>query len=101
VVENMSFFECPHCGEREEIFGTGGGREAAETLGVPLLAQVPLVPSLRVGGDEGRPIVVTDPDSPAALALREAATAIARSTRSKVGKPLTLLAGPAAAAHTH
>jgi ATP-binding protein involved in chromosome partitioning len=101
VVENMSFFECPHCGEREEIFGTGGGREAAETLGVPLLAQVPLVPSLRVGGDEGRPIVVTDPDSPAALALREAATAIARSTRSKVGKPLTLLAGPAAAVHTH
>jgi ATP-binding protein involved in chromosome partitioning len=101
VVENMSFFECPHCGDRQEIFGTGGGREAAETLGVPLLAQVPLVPALRVGGDEGRPIVVTDPDSPAALALREAATAIARSTRSKVGKPLTLLAGPAAPVHTH
>jgi ATP-binding protein involved in chromosome partitioning len=101
VVENMSFFQCPHCGEREEIFGTGGGREAADTLGVPLLAQVPLVPALRLGGDEGRPIVVTDPDSPAAQALHEAATAIARSTRSKVGKPLTLLAGPAAPAHTH
>jgi ATP-binding protein involved in chromosome partitioning len=101
VVENMSFFQCPHCGEREDIFGTGGGREAADTLGVPLLAQVPLVPALRLGGDEGRPIVVTDPDSPAAQALHEAATAIARSTRSKVGKPLTLLAGPAAPAHTH
>jgi ATP-binding protein involved in chromosome partitioning len=100
VVENMSFFVCPHCGEREEIFGTGGGREAAETLGVPLFAQIPLVSALRKGGDEGRPIVITDPDSPAAQALREAASMIARSTRSKVGKPLTLLAGPAAA-HTH
>jgi ATP-binding protein involved in chromosome partitioning len=101
VVENMSFFLCPHCGEREAIFGTGGGREAAETLGVPLLAEVPLVPALRVGGDEGRPIVVSDPDDPAAQALREAAAAIVRSTRSRVGKPLTLLAGPAAPAHTH
>jgi ATP-binding protein involved in chromosome partitioning len=94
VIENMSWYVCPHCGEREDIFGSGGGREAAETLGVPLLAQVPLAPDLRDGGDRGRPIVIDDPEGPAGMALREAADRIARSTRSKVGKPLTLIAGP-------
>ena len=62
VIENMSYFVCPHCGERDDIFGTGGGQEAADTLGVPLMAQVPLLPALRAGGDRGSPIVVTDPD---------------------------------------
>ncbi|HSL68281.1 MAG TPA: Mrp/NBP35 family ATP-binding protein [Actinomycetota bacterium] len=97
VIENMSWFACPHCGERTSIFGAGGGQEAADTLGVPLLAQVPLMPDLREGGDEGRPIVVTDPDSPAGQALRDAARRIAQSTRSKVGKPLPLMASPGAA----
>jgi ATP-binding protein involved in chromosome partitioning len=97
VIENMSWFACPHCGERTSIFGAGGGQEAADTLGVPLLAQVPLMPDLREGGDEGRPIVVTDPDSPAGQALRDAARRVAQSTRSKVGKPLPLMASPGAA----
>ncbi|HET6776263.1 MAG TPA: Mrp/NBP35 family ATP-binding protein [Actinomycetota bacterium] len=97
VIENMSWFACPHCGERTSIFGAGGGQEAADTLGVPLLAQVPLMPDLRQGGDEGRPIVVTDPDSPAGQALRDAARRVAQSTRSKVGKPLPLMASPGAA----
>ena len=102
VIENMSYYVCPHCGERDEIFGSGGGAEAAETLGVPLMAQVPLMPALRQGGDEGRPIVITDPDAPASLALREAARAVARATKSKVGKPLVLMTGPAATAgHAH
>jgi ATP-binding protein involved in chromosome partitioning len=92
VIENMSWFICPHCGERETIFGEGGGREAAETLGVPLMAQIPLVPDLRAGGDVGVPIVVSDPDSPAAVALTEAAEAVVRATKSKVGKPLQLMA---------
>ena len=73
VIENMSWFVCPHCGEPTPIFGQGGGNEAAETLGVPLFAQVPLEPALREGGDDGAPIVVTDPDSPAGEALRRAA----------------------------
>jgi len=98
VIENMSWFVCPHCGERTAIFGDGGGQEAADTLGVPLLAQVPLVPELREGGDEGRPIVVADPDSPAGTALREAARRVAQVTRSKVGKPLPLAARPGVAA---
>jgi ATP-binding protein involved in chromosome partitioning len=92
VIENMSWFACPHCGEREAIFGEGGGREAADTLGVPLMAQVPLIPAVRAGGDEGVPIVVSDPGSPAAIALTEAAEAVVKATKSKVGKPLQLMA---------
>jgi ATP-binding protein involved in chromosome partitioning len=101
VIENMSSFVCPHCGEREEIFGSGGGLEAAETLGVPLFAQVPLLPALREGGDVGRPIVVTDPDAPASIALVDAARAVAKATKTKIGKPLTLLAGSGAPATPH
>ncbi len=92
VIENMSWFECPHCGERETIFGDGGGHLAAETLGVPLMAQVPLLPALRAGGDTGVPIVVSEPGSAAAVALTEAADAVVRATKSKVGKPLQLMA---------
>jgi ATP-binding protein involved in chromosome partitioning len=101
VIENMSWFVCPHCGEREAIFGDGGGRLAAETLGVPLLAQVPLMPAMRTGGDVGRPIVVSDPDSPAGEALRQAARELARTTRTKVGKPLNLIASAGAGAGHH
>jgi ATP-binding protein involved in chromosome partitioning len=68
VVENMSWFEGDD-GTRYELFGSGGGAELAAELGVPLLAQVPLLPELRAGGDEGRPIVVTSPDGQAAHAF--------------------------------
>jgi ATP-binding protein involved in chromosome partitioning len=104
VIENMSWFVCPHCGEPTPIFGEGGGEEAARTLGVPLLGQVPLVPALREGGDTGVPIVIGDPDAPAGQALREAARRVSQVTRTKVGKPLTLIARPgaeAAAGHHH
>jgi ATP-binding protein involved in chromosome partitioning len=104
VVENMSFYICPHCGDREDIFGAGGGLEAAETLSVPLLAQVPLVPAVRAGGDGGIPIVISHPESPASVALTEAARRIERSSRSRVGKPLSVIAGPSAPAaggHDH
>ena len=91
VVENMSWYVCPHCGERESIFGDGGGHEAATHLDVPLMAQVPLMPAMRAGGDTGSPIVISHPDAPASVALREAAAAVARATKSKVGKPLSLI----------
>jgi ATP-binding protein involved in chromosome partitioning len=97
VIENMSFFVCPHCGEQVRIFGEGGGREAAETLGVPLLGEIPLVVELREGGDTGTPIVVSHPDSPAGVVLREAARRVAQAVRTKVGRPLPLLTGPGAA----
>src|SRR3990172_1667381 len=101
VIENMSSFVCPHCGEETRIFGEGGGREAAETLGVPLMGEVPLMVALREGGDTGTPIVVSDPDSPAGVAFREAARSISPAVKSRVGRPLTLLARPGAATAGH
>jgi ATP-binding protein involved in chromosome partitioning len=72
VIENMSWFRGDD-GTRYEIFGAGGGDELARDLGVPLLAQIPLVPALREGGDDGRPIVVARPDDEAAVAFRSIA----------------------------
>jgi ATP-binding protein involved in chromosome partitioning len=92
VIENMSYYVCPHCGERESLFGEGGGELAAETLGVPLMAQVPLVPQVREGGDVGAPIVLREPASPASVAFRRAADAVRKATKSKIGKPLTVMA---------
>jgi ATP-binding protein involved in chromosome partitioning len=94
VIENMSWYVCPHCGDREAIFGTGGGQEAAETLGVPLMAQIPLMPALREGGDTGTPLVISEPESPASEALLEAARSLVRATKSKIGRPLNLMAAP-------
>jgi ATP-binding protein involved in chromosome partitioning len=98
VIENMSYFVCPHCGERTSIFGEGGGAEAAATLGVPLIGQIPLIPNVREGGDIGTPIVVSDPDSPAGRVLLEAARGLARATRTMVKKPLGLTVSATAAA---
>jgi ATP-binding protein involved in chromosome partitioning len=64
IVENMSYFLCPKCGERSEIFGHGGAREEAEKLGVPFLGEVPLHLDIRTTSDSGRPIVIDQPDSP-------------------------------------
>jgi len=75
VIENMSWFRGDD-GTEYEIFGSGGGEELATTLGVPLLARVPLVPVLREGGDDGHPITVAHPDDQAAAAFREAAERI-------------------------
>jgi ATP-binding protein involved in chromosome partitioning len=72
-VENMSFYLCPHCGERAEIFGHGGAREEAEKLGVPFLGEVPLHLDIRTTSDSGHPIVVAQPDSPYAQIYRNIA----------------------------
>ena len=63
IVENMSYYVCPQCGHREEIFKHGGGRSTAEKLRVPFLGEIPLDPRVTVGGDEGRPIVAGEPKS--------------------------------------
>jgi ATP-binding protein involved in chromosome partitioning len=76
VIENMSWFTGDD-GRRYELFGAGGGRELADELGVPLLGQLPLVPALREGGDDGRPIAAVDPDSEVAKAFFEIARRIA------------------------
>jgi len=69
IIENMSYFVCPHCGERTEIFAHGGGKKISERLGVPFLGEIPLDANLRKLGDEGRPIVQSDPESPVAKAF--------------------------------
>jgi ATP-binding protein involved in chromosome partitioning len=76
VVENMSYFECPHCGKPTPLFGQGGGQRLADEVSVPLLGQVPLYPRVMEGGDTGRPIVVADPSSGAAKALASIADAV-------------------------
>ena len=81
IVENMSYFDCPHCGERSEIFTHGGARKAAESMGVDFLGEIPLDMVIREGSDAGRPIVVAAPDSVHAKAYR----AIAEKLWDKVG----------------
>ncbi len=86
VVENMSYLPCPHCGDRIEVFGSGGGESVAQSLSqrlgadVPLLGQVPIDLRLREGGDNGTPLVLADPD---AVASKE----LIKITEALVGKP--------------
>ena len=93
VVENMSWLELPD-GSRQEIFGSGGGKTIADSLTrligapVPLLGQVPLDAGLREGGDSGTPIVLSDPDSPAAVVLRAVAKGLAQRSRGLSGRSL-------------
>lgn len=73
VVENMSYFHCPHCGERTDIFSSGGGKMVAEKKMVPLLGEVPLVPAIREAADRGLPIVLAEPESESAQRYLEIA----------------------------
>ena len=86
IVENMSTFICPHCGEASNIFGHGGAKSEATRLGVPFLGEVPLTLEIRETSDAGRPVVASDPNSPAAQAYREiAARAFAELGRKEAG----------------
>jgi len=78
LIENMSHFVCPGCGRESDPFGRGGGEALAGELGVPFVGSVPLYEPIRVAGDTGVPLVVGDPDSPAARALIAAAERIAQ-----------------------
>jgi ATP-binding protein involved in chromosome partitioning len=70
IVENMSYFQCPHCGTRSDIFGHGGARHEAERLGVPFLGEIPLHMSIRATSDSGNPVVDSEPDGPHAAIYR-------------------------------
>ncbi len=76
VIENMSWFTCDH-GQRYELFGSGGGKDLADTLGVPFLGQVPLIQELREGSDDGMPIMAMNPSSEASQAIAAIAKTIA------------------------
>ncbi len=77
VVENMSFYLCPCCGTRSEIFAHGGGRQTAKEHGWPFLGEIPIDPSVRVGGDVGTPVVISHPDSAVAKSFRDTARTLA------------------------
>jgi ATP-binding protein involved in chromosome partitioning len=70
IVENMSYFQCPQCGTRSDIFGHGGARHEAERLGVPFLGEIPLHMAIRATSDSGNPVVVSEPDGPHAAIYR-------------------------------
>lgn len=78
IVENMSWFECPHCGKPTPLFGSGGGQRLASELELPLLGQIPLYQRVMEGGDKGAPIVAAEPDSSAAKALASIAQRVAK-----------------------
>jgi ATP-binding protein involved in chromosome partitioning len=96
VIENMSYLPCPHCDERIDVFGHGGGIAVADALTrltgapVPLLGEVPIDTRLREAGDAGVPLVLSDPDSPAAQQLRKIAEELAGRSRSLAGRQLGL-----------
>ena len=96
VIENMSYLPCPHCDERIDVFGHGGGIAVADALTrltgapVPLLGEIPIDTRLREAGDAGVPLVLSDPDSPAAQQLRKIAEELAGRSRSLAGRQLGL-----------
>ena len=82
IIENMSWFTGDD-GKRYELFGSGGGQELADELGVPLLAKLPLTQALREGGDDGKPITAVDPESESAKIFQEMARQIAVEMKPK------------------
>jgi ATP-binding protein involved in chromosome partitioning len=96
VIENMAYLSCPHCDERVEVFGSGGGRAVSQALtratgvDVPLLGEVPIDLRLREAGDNGLPIVLADPQAPAARELTRIAGLLGARSRSLVGRQLGL-----------
>lgn len=73
VIENMSYLQCPHCSEQINIFGKGGGQKISEKFNIPFLGEIPLSPQIMEGSDKGKPIILSEPDSISANALRKVA----------------------------
>ncbi|VTZ27365.1 antiporter inner membrane protein (fragment) [Methylocella tundrae] len=90
IVENMSYFICPHCGGRSDIFNHGGARREAERDGAPFLGEVPLHMDIRERSDSGRPVVATDPEGPHAKVYRD----IASQIKARLEKGGTMRAPP-------
>jgi ATP-binding protein involved in chromosome partitioning len=87
IVENMSVFVCPHCGNESHIFSHGGARKIAESLGAPFLGEIPLVPAIRETSDAGTPIVALSPHSPEARAFIALAENVAKSLTAPMKPP--------------
>ena len=95
LIENMSHFVCPHCSHESDIFGHGGGERLAADVGVPFLGRIPLYQPIREGGDNGVPLLISDPDSPAAHAIvqaaERAAAQVSIASYSRPTIPLTVV----------
>lgn len=90
VVENMSYFLCPHCSERIDVFGYGEGRRTAEQFGVPFLGEIEIDPRIRIGGDTGKPVAALGETAPGAPSLY----AMARSVAARVAEVSAAGTGP-------
>jgi ATP-binding protein involved in chromosome partitioning len=90
IVENMSYFACPHCHKAVDVFGHGEGRRIAESYGVPLLGEIEIDPGIRVGGDTGKPVASLGQDAPQARSLY----AMARAVSARVAKASATGTGP-------
>jgi len=86
IVENMSYMICPHCTQRVDVFSSGGGRRTAEEMDVHFLAELPLDPEVRAGGDSGRPVALRDASDPHAAGFLEMAKAVV-ARLAEVGGP--------------
>jgi ATP-binding protein involved in chromosome partitioning len=95
LIENMSHFACPSCGHESDIFGAGAGEALAADMGMPFLGRIPIYQPIREGGDAGRPIVTTEPESPAGRALfavaEQAAAQISIASYNRPTIPLTVV----------
>ena len=95
VIENMSYFICPGCQKESDIFGTGGGEKMAGSLGIPFLGRIPLYQPIREGGDTGVPLMIAEPEAPAAraivLAAEKLAAQISIASYNRPTIPLTVV----------
>ncbi|HEY6221073.1 MAG TPA: Mrp/NBP35 family ATP-binding protein, partial [Candidatus Eisenbacteria bacterium] len=90
IVENMSTYVCPHCGQRDDLFGHGGAKRAAESLGVPFLGEIPLDAAIRRYSDQGTPVVLSEPESPSGKAFQEIAGKLAQQVSIQTFKRIAL-----------
>ncbi|MFQ5666041.1 MAG: Mrp/NBP35 family ATP-binding protein [Candidatus Binatia bacterium] len=94
IIENMSYYECPKCGKREDVFGAGGGEGIAARFGVPLLAQIPLLLDIRAAGDAGKPLLIDRPDHPVSqLFLQVAGKVVASAEAQRQSTPAPTIIG--------
>ncbi|MEK7349202.1 MAG: Mrp/NBP35 family ATP-binding protein [Candidatus Eisenbacteria bacterium] len=90
IVENMSYYLCPHCGERDELFGHGGAKAAAESMKIPFLGEIPLDIAIRRYSDRGTPVSIAEPESPSGLAFREITGKLAQQVSMRAFKNIAL-----------
>jgi ATP-binding protein involved in chromosome partitioning len=90
IVENMSYLNCPHCNERIDVFSHGGGRRTAEQMQVHFLAELPLDPKVRVGGDTGKPVVLRKGEGDAFVELARATAARAQEAAMQEGPQIEI-----------